>query len=65
MFLLLLWCSSQQVFTLTGQAVNIAICLCAFGFFALPLIPACMELGVEVTYPVSEATSTGLLWSMT
>jgi hypothetical protein len=34
-----------------------------FGFFALPLIPAFMELGVEVTYPVSEVISSGLLWS--
>lgn len=54
-----------QVFNRTGQGVNIAFSVCLFGFFGLPLIPACMELGVEVTYPVSEATSSGLLWSMT
>ena len=48
---------------MTGQNVNIAFSLCMFGFFALPLIPAFMELGVEVTYPVSEVVSSGLLWS--
>ncbi len=52
-----------QVFSLHDQPVNIAFSLCLFGFFALPLIPACMELGVEITYPVAEATSSGLLWS--
>ena len=52
-----------QVSSLHQQPVAIAFSLCLFGFFALPLIPACMELGVEVTYPVAEATSSGLLWS--
>ena len=54
---------SLQVSSLHDQPVAIAFSLCLFGFFALPLIPACMELGVEVTYPVAEATSSGLLWS--
>ena len=53
----------SQVSSLIGQSVNVAFSLCFFGFFALPLIPACMELGVEITYPVAEATSSGLLWS--
>ena len=53
-----------QVFTLHNQPVLIGVSLCVFGFFALPLIPACMELGVEITYPVAEATSSGLLWSV-
>ena len=52
-----------QVFNLQNQSINIAFSLGLFGFFAFPLIPACMELGVEVTYPVAEATSSGLLWS--
>ena len=55
--------ASLQVSSLHRQPVAIAFSLCLFGFFALPLIPACMELGVEVTYPVAEATSSGLLWS--
>jgi FLVCR family MFS transporter 7 len=53
-----------EVFTMHDQPVLIGFSLCVFGFFALPLIPACMELGVEITYPVAEATSTGLLWSI-
>lgn len=44
--------------------VPIAVSLCLFGLFALPLFPVCLELGVEVTYPVAEATSSGLLWSV-
>ena len=55
---------SVQVFTIHGEPFLIGASLCAFGFFALPLIPACMELGVEITYPVAEATSSGLLWSV-
>ena len=52
-----------QVSRLEHQPVNVAFSLCMFGFFALPLIPVCMELGVEITYPVGEGTSSGLLWT--
>eukprot|EP01116_Phalansterium_solitarium_P011582 TRINITY_DN27303_c0_g1_i1.p1 TRINITY_DN27303_c0_g1~~TRINITY_DN27303_c0_g1_i1.p1 ORF type:complete len:455 (-),score=90.73 TRINITY_DN27303_c0_g1_i1:103-1275(-) len=31
------------------------------GFFAIALMPACMEAGVEVTYPMPEATVTAML----
>jgi FLVCR family MFS transporter 7 len=31
------------------------------GFFILPLLPVCMECGVECTYPVSEDSSSGFL----
>ena len=53
----------MKVSRLYDQSVNVVISLCVFGFFALPLVPVCMELGVEITYPVAEATSSGLLWS--
>ena len=33
-----------------------------FGFFAFALMPVCLEVGVECTYPVAEATSAGLQW---
>lgn len=52
-----------QVFNREDQAPNIAVCLCVFGFFAFVMMPACLELGVEITYPVAESTSAGLLWS--
>ena len=52
-----------QVFNREDQAANIAVCLCVFGFFAFVLVPACLELGVEITYPVTESISSGLLWS--
>jgi FLVCR family MFS transporter 7 len=32
------------------------------GFFCFGLLPVALELGVEITYPVSEATSSGFLW---
>merc|ERR550534_3396074 len=32
-----------------------------FGVFVLPLLPICIEIGVECTYPVPEEYSTGLL----
>ena len=55
--------SLLQVYSLTGQNVLVAASLCVFGVFALAQIPACMELGVEITYPVAESISSGLLWS--
>ena len=33
------------------------------GFFGFPILPICFELGCEVTFPVGEAFSTGLLVS--
>lgn len=32
------------------------------GMFGFSLYPACMETAVECTYPVAEATSSGLLF---
>ena len=52
-----------QVFNRPGQEANVAVSFCLFGFFAFIMMPGCLELGVEVTYPVPEATSSGLLWS--
>jgi hypothetical protein len=34
----------------------------AMGFFAFAVLPIALELGVETTYPVNEATSAGFLW---
>ncbi|XP_065919337.1 solute carrier family 49 member A3-like isoform X2 [Dysidea avara] len=54
-----------EVFSLEDEPVLIAFSLCSFGFFGFALMPVCLELGVELTYPVAEATSSGLLWSAT
>ncbi|CAJ0954173.1 unnamed protein product, partial [Mesorhabditis belari] len=35
--------------------------ICAFGCFGFAIYPIGLELGVECTYPVAEATSTGLI----
>ena len=48
--------SDQPVLVILGAGL--------FGFFALALVPACLEVGVECTYPVAEATSAGLQWMM-
>lgn len=33
------------------------------GFFCYPAIPAIVELGAEITFPVSEPTATGFLFA--
>lgn len=33
-----------------------------YGFTALGVLPVFLELGVECTYPVDEATSSGIQW---
>ena len=44
------------------QPVLIVVSCGFFGFFAFALMPVCLEVGVECTYPVAEATSAGLQW---
>eukprot|EP01060_Flectonema_neradi_P009248 TRINITY_DN16604_c0_g1_i1.p1 TRINITY_DN16604_c0_g1~~TRINITY_DN16604_c0_g1_i1.p1 ORF type:complete len:475 (+),score=37.63 TRINITY_DN16604_c0_g1_i1:40-1425(+) len=41
------------------------LCLCSgcFGFFILPIMPLCMELGSEMLYPADESLPVGLLVS--
>ncbi|XP_041371092.1 solute carrier family 49 member A3-like [Gigantopelta aegis] len=41
--------------------VHIAVVISLVGLFGFAIYPICMELAVEVTYPVAEATSSGLL----
>ena len=53
-----LWlCCTCTNFSFLGfsapRPVNKYCLLCvSVGFFALPLVPICMELGVEITYPL-------------
>ncbi|XP_045189927.2 solute carrier family 49 member A3-like [Mercenaria mercenaria] len=49
-----------QVSRLRDQHVWVAISAALFGGFGLTIYPISMELAVEVTYPVAEATSSGL-----
>ncbi|KAK7110965.1 solute carrier family 49 member A3-like [Littorina saxatilis] len=42
--------------------IPIAIAIGTFGFFGFGAYPVCMEMAVEITYPVAEATSSGLLF---
>ncbi|GMR62295.1 hypothetical protein PMAYCL1PPCAC_32490, partial [Pristionchus mayeri] len=39
----------------------ITLSICIFGFAGFALYPVGLETGVEITYPVAEATSTGLI----
>ncbi|XP_056004844.1 solute carrier family 49 member A3-like isoform X2 [Ostrea edulis] len=44
-----------------NQEILLAIMVTAFGTFGFAMYPISMELAVEITYPVAEATSSGLL----
>ena len=37
--------------------------MAAIGFFTTPVLPLALELGAEITYPLSEATPSGVLMS--
>jgi FLVCR family MFS transporter 7 len=52
-----------EVFNRVDQYANIAVSLCAFGFFGFMVMPTTLEVAVEITYPAPEAASSGLLWS--
>jgi len=51
-----------QISKYPDQEAAVLIASGIFGFFAFALMPVCLELGVECTYPVAEATSAGLQW---
>uniref|UniRef100_A0A8C4Q1I9 Solute carrier family 49 member 3 n=1 Tax=Eptatretus burgeri TaxID=7764 RepID=A0A8C4Q1I9_EPTBU len=44
------------------QAVAVAFSCSLLGLFGFSIYSVCLEVGVECTYPVGEATSTGLLF---
>lgn len=44
------------------QAGAVAVSLALFGFSGFGILPAALELSVELTYPVSEGTSAGFMW---
>eukprot|EP00041_Stephanoeca_diplocostata_P017868 m.368759 g.368759 ORF g.368759 m.368759 type:complete len:294 (-) comp20843_c0_seq16:5736-6617(-) len=45
-----------------GQETLLIVASGLAGFFSFAVLPTALELGVEITYPVSEATSSGFLW---
>ncbi|KAK6185219.1 hypothetical protein SNE40_007500 [Patella caerulea] len=47
---------------LRGHPILTAISISGFGFFGFAIYPISMELAVEITYPVAEATSSGFLF---
>jgi len=50
------------VFLLKRQKAAVAAACSIFGFFGFSVFPVAMELSVECSYPVGEATSSGLLF---
>uniref|UniRef100_A0AC34R2X3 Major facilitator superfamily (MFS) profile domain-containing protein n=1 Tax=Panagrolaimus sp. JU765 TaxID=591449 RepID=A0AC34R2X3_9BILA len=56
-------CASSLTISLQHENVEwwIALSIFGFGAFGFAIYPIGLELGVEVTYPVAEATSSGLL----
>ncbi len=51
-----------QVSQLSEQKFSIGAVCAWFGFFGYSVYPVAMELGVECSYPVGEATSSGLIF---
>ncbi|XP_021355956.1 major facilitator superfamily domain-containing protein 7-a-like [Mizuhopecten yessoensis] len=51
----------MEVSRLRDQEALIAASICVFGMFGFALYPISLEMAVEITYPVAEATSSGLL----
>lgn len=47
-----------------GIKAAVGTCIALFGLFGLSLYPVCNELAVECTFPVSEGTSSGILFIM-
>lgn len=54
-------CSLAASIDYTEVELWIGGSIAAFGFFGFAVYPLGLETGVEVTYPVAEATSTGLI----
>jgi len=55
-------CLLTVVTSFSGHPILVVATCGLFGFFAFALMPVCLEVGVECTYPVAEATSAGLQW---
>ncbi|XP_033756588.1 solute carrier family 49 member A3-like isoform X1 [Pecten maximus] len=51
----------MEVSRLRDQEALVAASICLFGMFGFALYPISLEMAVEITYPVAEATSSGLL----
>ncbi|CAG5127238.1 unnamed protein product, partial [Candidula unifasciata] len=51
-----------QFARLRGMDVPIAVSIALFGCFGFAIYPTSLEMAVEVTYPVAEATSTGIVF---
>lgn len=54
--------SSSQVSLMREQKAAVAAVCSLFGFFGFSIYPVAMELSVECSYPVGEATSAGLIF---
>ncbi|XP_061749414.1 solute carrier family 49 member A3-like [Nerophis ophidion] len=55
-------CAFTVVCLIQDQKVAVAIVCALFGFLGVSIYPAVMELSVECSYPVGEATSAGLVF---
>ncbi|XP_056295291.1 solute carrier family 49 member A3 isoform X1 [Pseudoliparis swirei] len=62
MFTALSCIAFSVVFLLKRQKAAVAAACSIFGFFGFSVFPVAMELSVECSYPVGEATSSGLLF---
>jgi MFS family permease len=47
-----------------GSVWLVALCSAVQGFFTVPVLPLCIDLGVEITYPIEESYSAALLMTI-
>ncbi|XP_067903517.1 solute carrier family 49 member A3 isoform X3 [Heterodontus francisci] len=52
----------KMVSRMRDQPYGLAVVCSLFGLLGFSIYPVCMELGVECSYPVGEATSAGLIF---
>ncbi|RUS84086.1 hypothetical protein EGW08_008125 [Elysia chlorotica] len=51
-----------QMARMRDQHVAVGVTITIFGMFGFAIYPTALELAVELTYPVAEATSTGIIF---
>ncbi|KAK3799318.1 hypothetical protein RRG08_048825 [Elysia crispata] len=52
----------SQLARMRDQHIAVGVAITIFGMFGFAIYPTSLELAVELTYPVAEATSTGLIF---
>ncbi|KAI9359235.1 major facilitator superfamily domain-containing protein [Zopfochytrium polystomum] len=60
--------AGSVLYTASAAPGNVGLLYAAaavIGVCGMPLLPLCLEMGVECTHPVAEGTSSGIMWGLT